>query len=67
MGTLFKQTQKITKQFQNLGYTVVEKWEHQFLKEKENDVELKEFLKIHTVRDRLHSRDAFFWPTYQRH
>ena len=43
MGNLLSKTQKTTAKLRSLGYTVVEIWEHEFLKQKKEDAELQKF------------------------
>ena len=49
-----------TLRLRELGYEVIEKWEHDFLKEKKENADLAAFLASHAVEDRLNPRDAFF-------
>lgn len=57
METLRARTENTTNNLRALGYTVVEKWEHIFLKEKKD---MKQFLATHEIEERLNPRDAFF-------
>lgn len=60
MGTLREKTNETTNKLRAAGFTVTEMWEHQFLKEKKENADLKCFLENHDVQDRLDPRDAFF-------
>lgn len=60
MATLRKKTEDNVEQLRSLGYSVIEMWEHDFLLQKKEDVELKTFLLTHNLQDRLNPRDAFF-------
>lgn len=60
MGTLLEKTLQTTAKLRVMGYTVIEKWEHEFKKQKEEDADLQRFLKSHELMDRLKPRDAFF-------
>ncbi|KAG8192310.1 hypothetical protein JTE90_002131 [Oedothorax gibbosus] len=60
MRSLAQKTSETTSKLRELGYTVIEKWEHDFLKEKKSNGELLKFLETHEVEDRLNPRDAFF-------
>lgn len=60
MATLRKKTEDNVEQLRSLGYSVIEMWEHDFLLQKKEDVELKTFLLTHNLQDRLKPRDAFF-------
>ena len=59
MKILQLRTEECTRKLRALGYIVVEKWEHDFQKEKKNEA-LKEFLEGHETQERMDSRDAFF-------
>lgn len=39
---------------------MIEKWEHDFVKEKKENIRLQSFLRTHLLQDRLNPRDAFF-------
>lgn len=60
MSKLAEKTRILTEQLRGAGYEVVEKWEHDFLKEKKSDQPLPEFLKDHDIQDRLNPRDSFY-------
>lgn len=60
MSKLAEKTRTLTEQLRSAGYDVVEKWEHDFLKEKKSDLQLQEFLKDHEIQDRLNPRDSFY-------
>lgn len=60
MGILNEKTAKTTAFLRSIGYTVVEKWEHEFQNEKKHDKCLKSFLDEHIIMDRLNPRDSFF-------
>ncbi|KAG8188728.1 hypothetical protein JTE90_023073 [Oedothorax gibbosus] len=60
MGVLFRQTAEMTEKPRTAGYQVLEKWEHEFQKDKKSDPQLKPFLESHELQDRLNPRDAFF-------
>lgn len=60
MSLLHKKTTETTLRLRSLGFTVIEKWEHDFLKEKKGNADLISFLASHTIEDRLNPRDAFF-------
>lgn len=57
MAALKDKTEKNSAQLRSWGYRVVEKWEHEFQKEK---ILLQPFLSTHKLQDRLVPRDAFF-------
>ena len=44
----------------NAGYTVIEKWEHDFIEDKNQNVDLKVFIKTLVIKKRLNPRDSFF-------
>lgn len=60
MGSLNRKTKETTEKLRLQGYTVIEKWEHEFVKEKKEDRELGSFISTHTVQERLNPRDSFF-------
>lgn len=60
MTAIRKKTEETTTKLRNQGFSVVEIWEHEFVKLKKEDTELQKFLKSHRVQDRLNPRDAFF-------
>ena len=60
MATLRKKTEQSSMKLREQGFNVIEMWEHEFLQLKKTNEELKEFLKKHSVKDRLNPRDAFF-------
>ncbi|XP_042906674.2 uncharacterized protein [Parasteatoda tepidariorum] len=60
MGDLRQSTEENTQKLRSLGYNVIECWEHEFQKMKEDDEELKTFLLSHKLKDRLVPRDAFY-------
>lgn len=60
MATLEENTAKTTASLRAKGYTVVEKWGHDFQQDKKNNKELKSFLETETIMDRLNPREAFF-------
>lgn len=60
MSALMKKTEETTQKLRSQGYPVVEKWEHEFIKEKKENSELEVFLRTHQLQDRLNPRDAFF-------
>ena len=49
-----------TRQLQQAGYTVIEKWECAFNKDKKTDLQLREFLKTFQLDEPLNPRDSFF-------
>lgn len=59
MAELYNKTNETTAKLRALGCEVEEKWEHEFLKEKKEEP-MREFLKNHSLYDRLNPRDAFF-------
>ncbi|XP_055936645.1 uncharacterized protein LOC129966256 [Argiope bruennichi] len=60
MSSVRQKTAEICAKIQALGYTVVEMWEHEFLRRKKEDPNLQSFLTTHTLQDRLNPRDSFF-------
>lgn len=60
MSLLHKKTVETTLRLRSLGYHVIEKWEHDFVKEKKENADLISFLSSHMIEDRLNPRDAFF-------
>ncbi|KAF8794344.1 hypothetical protein HNY73_002335 [Argiope bruennichi] len=60
MSSVRQKTAEICAKIQALGYTVVEMWEHEFLRRKKEDPNLQSFLTTHTFQDRLNPRDSFF-------
>lgn len=60
MAALRQKTEQRTNQLRSLKYEVKEMWEHQFVKEKKDNDELKKFLETHETEDRLDPRDAFY-------
>ena len=60
MRTLANKTQEMTTRLREKGYTVTEKWEHDFRKDLKDNQELQDFVKNHDSVDRLNPREAFF-------
>lgn len=60
MASLHKKTEENTSKLRALGFQLVVKWEHEFLREKKEEENLVAFLKNHALCDRLNPRDAFF-------
>lgn len=60
MATLNRKTEEMTEKFRSLGYNVIEKWEHEFVLDKKQNGELRQFLLTHNIEDRLDPREAFF-------
>lgn len=56
----FKNTQRKTEMLRRAGYTVIEKWECAFNKDKKTDPQLQEFFKTSEFVEPLNPRDAFF-------
>lgn len=60
MTSIRQKTEETTVKLRSQGFTVIEKWEHEFLRQKREDAQLKAFLDNHTLQDRLNPRDSFF-------
>jgi len=57
---IYEATQLNTQMLQQAGYTVIEMWECEFLKAKETEDTLQEFLQSFELVSPLNPRDAFF-------
>ena len=60
LAEVFEATCKKTQQLRNAGYTVIEKWEHDFEEQKKTDQALIEFLNTFQLVEPLNPRDSFF-------
>ena len=60
IAEIYEATCKKTQQLRNAGYNVIEKWEHDFEKEKKTDPALIEFLNTFLLAEPLNPRDSFF-------
>lgn len=60
MARLREATQNTTDRLRSEGYEVIEIWEHDFRRMKAEMPDLRDFLKTHTMEDRLNPRDSFF-------
>ena len=60
MSSLYEKTLEMTKKFRDLGFNVVEKWEHEFMEEKKINTALRQICLTLDVQDRLCPRDAFY-------
>lgn len=60
MASLREKTENNTSMLRAKGFVVIEKWEHDFTREKKKEKALKLFLADHQIQDRLNPRDAFF-------
>ncbi|XP_035228066.1 uncharacterized protein LOC118200234 [Stegodyphus dumicola] len=60
MATLREKTEETTRKLRTQGFHVIEMWEHEFQREKEENPDLQAFLDQHHLRDRLHPRESFF-------
>ena len=60
MASLLQKTKMTTSKLKSQGYTIIEKWEHEFVNEKKENSSLQDFLNQHEIEDRLKPRDAFF-------
>ncbi|XP_035205529.1 uncharacterized protein LOC118180567, partial [Stegodyphus dumicola] len=60
MATLREKTEETTRKLRAQGFHVIEMWEHEFQREKEENPDLQSFLDQHHLRDRLNPRDSFF-------
>ena len=56
---IFEATCKKTQKLRQAGYTVIEKWEHDFEVDKKTNPTLIEFLKTFNLSDPLNPRDSF--------
>ncbi|XP_035204371.1 uncharacterized protein LOC118179300 [Stegodyphus dumicola] len=60
MATLREKTEEATRKLRAQGFHVIEMWEHEFQREKEENPGLQAFLDQHHLRDRLNPRESFF-------
>jgi len=60
LSELFALTQKKQQVLESLGYTVVTKWELEFLADLKTNLKLKEYVESLDLVDRLNPRDSFF-------
>ncbi|KFM66876.1 hypothetical protein X975_15213, partial [Stegodyphus mimosarum] len=60
MATLREKTEEIAGKLRAQGLTVIEMWEHEFQRQKEENPDLQAFLNDHHLRDRLNPRESFF-------
>ncbi|XP_035222242.1 uncharacterized protein LOC118195102 isoform X3 [Stegodyphus dumicola] len=60
MATLREKTEETTRKLRTQGFHVIEMWEHEFQREKEENPDLQAFLEQHHLRDRLNPRESFF-------
>ena len=60
LAEVYEETCKKTKKLRDAGYTVFEKWEHDFEDDKKTDPVLKEFLSTFELVEPLNPRDSFF-------
>ena len=60
IAEIYEATCKKTQQLRNAGYNVIEKWEHDFEREKKTDPALIEFLNTFLLAEPLNPRDSFF-------
>ncbi|KFM83193.1 putative DNA polymerase, partial [Stegodyphus mimosarum] len=60
MATLREKTEETTRKLRTQGFHVIEMWEHEFQREKEENPDLQAFLDQHHLRDRLNPRESFF-------
>ena len=60
ISEIFEATCKKTQKLRQAGYTVIEKWEHDFEVDKKTNPTLIEFLKTFNLSDPLNPRDSFF-------
>jgi len=60
LSELFALTQKKQQVLESLGYEVVVKWEHEFLRDLKTNLKLKEYVESLDLVDRLNRRDSFF-------
>ena len=60
ISEIFEATCQKTQKLRQAGYTVIEKWEHDFEIEKETNSTLIEFLKTFSLSEPLNPRDSFF-------
>ena len=60
ISEIYEDTCKKTQKLRQAGYTVIEKWEHDFEVDKKTNPTLIEFLKTFDLVDPLNPRDSFF-------
>ena len=60
MQALRQKTEENAGKIRILGYDLQEKWEHEFLKDKREDADLRRFLETHETEDRLEPRESFY-------
>ena len=60
ISEIFEATCKKTQKLRQAGYTVIEKWDHDFEVDKKTNPTLIEFLKTFNLSDPLNPRDSFF-------
>ena len=60
INEVYEATCRKTRQLQQAGYKVIEKWECAFNKDKKTDLQLQEFLKTFQLVEPLNPRDSFF-------
>ena len=60
ISEIYEATCKKTQKLRQAGYTVIEKWEHDFEIEKKTNPTLMEFLKTFQLSEPLNPRDSFF-------
>ncbi|XP_073233328.1 uncharacterized protein [Porites lutea] len=60
ISEIYESTCKKTQKLRQAGYTVIEKWEHDFEIEKKTNPTLMEFLKTFQLSEPLNPRDSFF-------
>lgn len=60
LAEVYEATCKKTQQLRDAGYTVIEKWEHEFEEDKKTDSALVAFLSTFELVEPLNPRDSFF-------
>ena len=60
ISEIFEATRQKTQKLRQAGYTVSEKWEHDFEIEKKSNPTVMEFLKTFSLSEPLNPRDSFF-------
>lgn len=60
MAALRQKTEETTARLRARGFTVIEMWEHEFIRMKQASPDLMNFCEKHMLKERLNPRNAFF-------